>query len=84
MSLRLVRKVARISQSELARRSGVANAAISRFEHPPGSRSHRRLRRADYTTIAKLAAALDLDPGDLLTLVEATPIVFPKYHDAAR
>lgn len=81
MSLTLIRRIAGISKSELAKRAGVDLSAISRFEH---GRQLRQLRRAEYDTVARIAAAVNLTPDELLTLVEAIPVRFPLYHAMRR
>jgi hypothetical protein len=42
------------------------------------------LRRAEYDTVARIAAAVNLTPDELLTLVEAIPVRFPLYHAMRR
>src|SRR4051812_14509340 len=58
--LRDVRRRRRLSQAALAARAGLSQQAISLYE--------RQVRgsRISYTTLAKLAQALDLRPDDLL------------------
>jgi transcriptional regulator with XRE-family HTH domain len=62
MSLRIARKIAGLSQKELAERAGVDNTGLCRME-----RGERQLRLADYDTVVRVAAALNLEPDELLT-----------------
>lgn len=64
MSLRIARKIARLTQQELADRAGVDNSLISLVES--GSRD---LRASGYDTVASIAAALGLMPDELIALV---------------
>lgn len=58
MELRKLRRVAGLSQEELASKSGVDLAVISKLE--------RGLRRAPaYETVVRLARALNLEPEEL-------------------
>ena len=66
--LRGLRQRAVLSQEQLAERSGVARDTISKLE--------TGRRRAYPTTIRKLAAGLEVEPGLLLVGVE--------YQDASR
>jgi transcriptional regulator with XRE-family HTH domain len=77
MSLTLVRKIAGFSMTELARRAGVDLSAIYRFETEPHI---RRLSRAEYATVAKIAAAVNLTPDELVTLAEATAVHVRRQH----
>jgi transcriptional regulator with XRE-family HTH domain len=63
MSLRIARKIARLSQLELAKRSGVDNTLLSRIEH--GDRALTSLR---FPSVAAIADALNLDPAELFAL----------------
>jgi transcriptional regulator with XRE-family HTH domain len=56
-NLARLRKLADLSQDETAARAGVHRTEISQLE--------RGLRLARVDTIAKLAAALEVDPGEL-------------------
>jgi transcriptional regulator with XRE-family HTH domain len=71
MSLRIARKIAKLTQQELADRAGVDNSLISLVES--GSRD---LRSSGYDTVASIAEALGLMPDELIALVAACdPIV---------
>lgn len=76
MSLTLIRKVAGLRMTDLAKRAGVDLSAISRLEH---GGELRNLRRAEYVTVARIAAVFNLTPNELLTLVEATPVRFTPH-----
>ena len=65
MSLRIARKIAGLTQTELARRAGIDNSAISRVE--AGERS---LRKSDYGTVVAIAAQLNIDPDELLSFAD--------------
>jgi transcriptional regulator with XRE-family HTH domain len=56
-NLKRERKLADLSQDEVAFRAGVHRTEVSQLE--------RGLRHARVDTIAKLAAALEIDPGKL-------------------
>lgn len=70
MELKKYRRIAGLTQEELARKSGVDVTLISRFE-----RGHRR--RLSYDNIVRLARALNLEPEELVP-------VMPKAAKAAR
>lgn len=59
------RKLADLSQDEAATRAGLHRTEVSQLE--------RGLRLARADTIAKLAAALDIDPGRLFVGIEWRP-----------
>src|SRR5262249_3929882 len=62
MSIRIARKIAKLTQSELAKRAGLTNFAISRLERagaPP---------RVSSRTIAGLARALGLNMEEVIAL----------------
>lgn len=59
MELKKYRKVARLTQEQLARKAGVDVTLISKLE------SGQRLR-ASYPSIVRLARALNLEPEELL------------------
>jgi len=70
MELQKFRRIAGISQEELARRSGVDLAVISRLE--------RGLKREpSYQTVVRLARALNLEPEELLP-VDLTTHMNPR------
>jgi transcriptional regulator with XRE-family HTH domain len=67
--LREIRRRARMSQEELAARSGVARRTIIYLEAGRGA--------VNLATVRKLASALDLEPGDLVgagELVDVRPL----------
>lgn len=57
-TLRKTRRAEKVSQDDLARRSGVDRSAISNYE--------RGMREPNLRTIVKLARALDISPSSLL------------------
>jgi transcriptional regulator with XRE-family HTH domain len=59
------RKLADLSQEETAIRAGVHRTEVSQLE--------RGLRLARVDTVAKLAAALEVDPGDLFEGIKWEP-----------
>jgi transcriptional regulator with XRE-family HTH domain len=68
MELKKYRKIAGLTQEQLARKSGVHATIISRLE--------RGIRpSASYASIVRLARALNLEPEELLAVThhEATP-----------
>jgi transcriptional regulator with XRE-family HTH domain len=66
MELKKYRKIAGLTQEQLARKSGVDLAVISRLE--------RGLRRQPaYETVVRLARALNLEPEELLPVPTKDP-----------
>lgn len=66
MELKKYRRIAGLTQEELARRSGVDIAIISRLE--------RGLRRQpSYETVVRLARALNLEPEELIPVTLKQP-----------
>lgn len=57
VNLKRQRRLADMSQDEVATRAGVHRTEVSQLE--------RGLRHARVDTVAKLAAAIDIDPGEL-------------------
>lgn len=64
-NLKRERKLADLSQDEVAFRAAVHRTEVSQLE--------RGLRHARVDTIAKLAAALEIDPGKLFEGIVWTP-----------
>ena len=64
MELKTARRIARLTQQELAARAGVDAALISRLE------SGRRGRRPSYEAIVRIARALNLAPDELFPVPE--------------
>lgn len=60
-----LRHVAELSQIQLAREVGVDNSLISRLES-----GERDLRSVGYETVVRIAAALNVTPGELFPLTE--------------
>jgi transcriptional regulator with XRE-family HTH domain len=65
VELKTARRIARLTQQELAERAGVDPALISRLEN--GSR-----RRPSYEAVVKIARALNLAPDELFPVKEKT------------
>ena len=65
MSLRIARKIAKISQTELAKRSGIDNSTICRIEN-----GLTELRQHPFATVKSLALALGIDADELVWFVE--------------
>lgn len=65
MELKKYRKIAGLTQEQLARKSGVDVTLISRLEN--GQR-----QRASYPSIVRLARALNLEPEELLPVAGKT------------
>jgi transcriptional regulator with XRE-family HTH domain len=67
MELKKYRRIAGLTQQKLADKSGVDKSLISRLER--GKR-----QTASYETIVRLARALNLEPEELVPVVQARPI----------
>jgi len=80
MSLKLARKIAQIDKRTLAKRAGCDPSLITRWESVD-PRQRRIIRRSEFLIVVRLAAALNLTADELLTIVEAPPVRFPKYHE---
>ena len=65
MELKTARRIARLTQQELADRAGVDQGVISRLEQGGG-------RRPGYEVIVKIARALNLAPDELFPVKEKT------------
>lgn len=63
MQLKTARKIARLTQAQLAEAAGVKQETISQLEHG-------RIKQVSYETVAKLAAALNVTVEELFPLVE--------------
>lgn len=63
MELRKYRRIAGLTQEQLAAKSGVDATIISRLENG-------RRARASYDSIVRLARALNLEPTELLPVTE--------------
>jgi XRE family transcriptional regulator, fatty acid utilization regulator len=72
MDLRIARKIAGLTQQELAERAGVTDSFISLIEH-----GKRDIRTAGYETVVRLARALGVEPEELWP-VEPLPIPIPR------
>lgn len=67
MHLKLARRIAGLTQQQLADRVGVNNSLISRIES-----NRKRIETVAYGTVVHIAHALNLEPADLFPL-EAVP-----------
>lgn len=63
MELRIARRIARLTQHQLAERAGVDHTLICKLENP-----HGRRRRPSYEAIVKIARALNLAPDELFPI----------------
>jgi transcriptional regulator with XRE-family HTH domain len=64
MELKTARRIARLTQQELAKRAGVDPALISRLE--AGGRS----RRPSYEAIVRISRALNVAPDELFPVAD--------------
>ena len=69
MELRTARRIARLTQTELARKAGVDPALICRLEKD-GPSGGRRSRRPSYEAIVRIARALNLAPDELFPVAD--------------
>jgi len=72
MELRTARKIAGLTQQELAERAGITDSFLSLLEA-----GKRDVRTASYQTVVRLAHALNVEPGDLWP-VDPLPIGEPE------
>lgn len=63
MNLKVARKIARLTQRQLAERAGVDHSLISRLER--GDR-----KTASYEAVVRLARALNIEPNELFPVPE--------------
>jgi transcriptional regulator with XRE-family HTH domain len=68
MFLKLARKVAGLTQTELAEQAGVSTAFICLLEN-----GKRDIRAVGYQTVVRIAHALHVSPDDLFPLPERKP-----------
>ena len=69
MLLKLARKVAGLTQTELADQAGVSTALISLLES-----GKRDIRGVGYQTVVRIAQALHVSPDDLFPLPDHKPV----------
>lgn len=67
MQLRTARKIARLTQAQLAQAAGVKQETISQLEN-----NRIQLSRVSYDTVSKIAAALNVTVEELFPLAEKT------------
>jgi transcriptional regulator with XRE-family HTH domain len=65
MELRLARKIAGLTQHELADRAGVDHSFISLLEN-----GERNIQMVAYQTVVRIARALGVEPDDLFPVSE--------------
>ncbi len=68
MELRTARRIARLTQLELATRAGVDDSFISLLES-----GKREIRTTDYETVVRIARALNVTPDELFP-VDDVPV----------
>jgi len=68
MELRIARKIAALTQQELAQRAGVTDSFISLLES-----GKRDIRTASYETVVRIAHALGVEPAELWPVTALTP-----------
>jgi transcriptional regulator with XRE-family HTH domain len=66
MELRLARKIARLTQEELARQAGVTDAFICMLES-----GRRKILNTPYKTVVRIARALHVEPDELFPVEDA-------------
>lgn len=67
MELRTARRIARLTQQELAVRAGVDDSFISLIES-----GKRDIRSVGYETVVRIARALGVEAGDLFPVPQET------------
>ena len=75
MELKTARRIARLTQQELAERSGVDDSFISLIES-----GKRDIRTVAYQTVVRIARTLGVEPDELFP-VEALPANEDVAHD---
>jgi transcriptional regulator with XRE-family HTH domain len=68
MELRTARRIARLTQLELAKLVGVDDSFISLLES-----GKRDIRTTDYATVVRLARALNVTPDELFPIEDDDP-----------
>lgn len=63
MELKVARKIARLTQAELAAQSGVDQTLISKMELG-------KIRHPSYETVVRLARALNVEPHELFPVAD--------------
>ena len=71
MELKIARKLARLTQKQLADLAGVDDSTISVIET-----GKRDIRSMSYASVVRIALALGVEPADLW------PVQLPPRHDA--
>ena len=70
MELKTARRIARLSQQELASRAGVDISTISRLES-----GERTVYEMNYRAVVHLAQALGVDPTELFPVAPLLPVL---------
>ncbi len=66
MELRIARKIAGLTQQDLAKRAGVTDSFISLIES-----GKRDIRSVGYETVVRIARALNVEPDELFPVTSA-------------
>jgi transcriptional regulator with XRE-family HTH domain len=76
MNLRLARKIASLTQQELAERAGVTDSFISLIES-----GKRDIRSVGYETVVRIARALGVEPDELFPVDDETALHETHPHE---
>lgn len=77
MELKTARRIARLSQQQLATRAGIDFSTISRLES-----GERDVYQLAYRSVVHLAQALGVDPAELFPVAPLLPVL-PRLVDEA-
>ena len=78
MELRTARRIARLTQLELAERAGVDDSFISLLES-----GKRDIRTVAYETVVRIARALNVTPNELFPMADDDPDPHVQKHERA-
>jgi transcriptional regulator with XRE-family HTH domain len=73
MELKLARKLARLTQKELADLAGVDDSFISMIES-----GKRDIRAVSYATVVRIARALGVEPHELFPVPDPSAVEVPQ------
>jgi transcriptional regulator with XRE-family HTH domain len=76
MDLRLARKIASLTQQELAERAGVTDSFISLIES-----GKRDIRSVGYETVVRIARALGVEPDELFPVPNESALDETSSHE---
>jgi transcriptional regulator with XRE-family HTH domain len=65
MNLKTARRIARVTQQQLADKAGVDHSLISHLEH-----GRRSIGTVSYRTVVRLARALNVEPEELFPVTD--------------